>query len=111
MRVSPAEIRVEVDARGARVPIPGALALKVRKAVLPDDALPGASRWYDPFVPLQQAELGTRVLNRYSAPVLHYVWSEQEPATSGYYGRFVFYSRGPAPAPFCVRLRAPAQVI
>lgn len=93
LRVSPAEIRMEVDAGGASVQIPGTLALEVRKAVLPEDALPGAARWYDPFVPLEQAELATRVLSRYSAPDFHYVWSEQEPATSGYYGRFVFYSR------------------
>lgn len=93
LRVSPAGIRMEVNARGARVHIPGTLALEVRKAVLPDDAVPGATRWDDPFVPLQQAELGTRVFSRCSAPDFHYVWSEQEPATSGYYGRFVFYSR------------------
>lgn len=93
LRVGSAEIRMEVGAGGASVRIPGTLALEVRKAVLPEDALPGATRWYDPFVPLEQAQLGTRVLSRYSAPDFHYVWSEQEPATSGYYGRFVFYSR------------------
>ncbi len=93
LRISPAEIRMEVEPAGARVYIPGTLALEVRKAVLPDDALPGASKWYDPFVPLEEAELGTRVLSRYSAPDFQYVWSDHEPTTSGYYGRFVFYSR------------------
>jgi hypothetical protein len=93
LRVSPAEIRMEVEPGGARVHIPGTLALEVRKAVLPDDALPGSTRWYDPFVPLEEAELGTRVLSRFSATDFQYVWSDHEPATSGYYGRFVFYSR------------------
>ncbi|MEJ5366973.1 MAG: DUF1326 domain-containing protein [Bryobacteraceae bacterium] len=93
LRVSSAEIRMEVEPGGARVHIPGTLALEIRKAVLPDDALPGATRWYDPFVPLEEAELGTRVLSRFSAADFQYVWSDHEPTTSGYFGRFVFYPR------------------
>jgi len=93
LRVAAAEIHMEYDARGARVHVPGTLALEVRKAVLPDDALPGATRWYDPFVPLVEAELGTRVLSRFSGRDFNYVWNEAEPATSGYYGRFVLYPR------------------
>lgn len=54
LRVGSAEIRMEVDAGGASVQIPGTLALEVRKAVLAEDALPGATRWYGPFVPLEQ---------------------------------------------------------
>lgn len=93
LRVSQAEIRMEIGPQGARVVAPGTLALEVRKAVLPEDALPGAARWYDPFVPLAEAELGTRVLSRFSARDFSFVWNEREPATSGYYGRFVFHLR------------------
>ncbi len=93
LRASAAEIFMAVGPDGARVHIPGTLALEVRKAVLPDDALPGATKWYDPFVPLEEAELGTRVVSRYSAGDFQYVWNIREPATSGYYGRFVFYPR------------------
>lgn len=93
LRVAQTSIDMEVGSGGGRVRIPGTLALEVRKAVLPDDALPGATRWYDPFIPLAEAELGTRVLSRYSAPDFGYIWNEHEPATSGYYGRFVLYPR------------------
>ncbi|GIU73635.1 MAG: hypothetical protein KatS3mg004_0722 [Bryobacteraceae bacterium] len=93
LRVAHTQIEMEVHGNGGRVRIPGALALEVRKAILPDDALPGATRWYDPFVPLQEAELGTRVLSRFTAPDFGYVWNDHEPATSGYFGRFVLYPR------------------
>lgn len=93
VRTAQTEIQMEVTGEGARVYVPGTLALEVRKAVLPDDALPGATKWYDPFVPLAEAELGTRVLNRFSARDFNYVWNEKHPMTSGYYGRFVFYPR------------------
>jgi hypothetical protein len=93
LRTAHAPIDIEVTRDGARVHIPGELALEVRKAVLPDDALPGATKWYDPFVPLAEAELGTRVLSRYTARDFNFVWNEKHPMTSGYYGRFVFYPR------------------
>ncbi|MFZ5927558.1 MAG: DUF1326 domain-containing protein [Acidobacteriota bacterium] len=93
LRTSQVEIQMEVGPEGARVHVPGTLALEVRKAVLPEDALPGATKWYDPFVPLAEAQLGTRVLSRFSARDFNFVWNEREPATSGYYGRFVFYPR------------------
>jgi hypothetical protein len=93
LRVSHATIQMEVHAEGARVEVPGILALEVRKAVLPEDALPGATRWFGPFVPLVDAELGTRLLSRFSAPDFRFVWNEREPATSGYYGRFVLHPR------------------
>lgn len=93
LRASQAEIQMEVGAENARVSVPGTLALEVRKAVLPEDALPGATKWYDPFVPLAEAQLGTRVQSRFSARDFNFVWNEREPATSGYFGRFVFYPR------------------
>lgn len=93
LRVAHTDIEMEVAEAGARVRIPGALALEVRKAVLPDDALPGATRWYDPFVPLTEAELGTRLLSRFTARDFGYVWNDHEPTTSGYYGRFVLHPR------------------
>lgn len=93
LRASQAGIQMEVSPEKARVQVPGTLALEVRKAVLPEDALPGATKWYDPFVPLAEAQLGTRVLSRFSARDFNFVWNEREPATSGYFGRFVFYPR------------------
>lgn len=93
LRVAHTDIEMEVTEAGARVRIPGALALEVRKAVLPDDALPGATRWYDPFVPLAEAELGTRLVSRFMARDFGYVWNDHEPTTSGYYGRFVLHPR------------------
>jgi hypothetical protein len=93
LRVAETEIEMEVSSAGGRVRVPGALVLEVRKAVLPDDALPGATRWYDPFVPLEEAELGTRIVSRFMARDFGYIWNDHEPTTSGYYGRFVLYPR------------------
>lgn len=93
LRVIVTPMTVDVQEQGAHLAAPGLRAVDVPKAVLPDDALPGATRWYALFVPLKDAQLGTRVLNRLSARNFRFTWNDAEPATSGYYGRFIFYPR------------------
>jgi hypothetical protein len=88
-----AEIDMEVDAAGARVESPGLFAVEMRKAIPSQDSLPGAIRWFDPFVPLASYELGTTTVVRYSGPEFGLRWSRTAPATTGYYGAFVFYER------------------
>ncbi len=93
LRVAEAGLSIEVNGEGARLLAPGLAALSVRKAVLPEDALPGAIRWYDPFVPLRDPELGTTELSRYSGREFNFTWSRTEPSTSAYFGHFVLYMR------------------
>lgn len=93
LREVEAPLEIEVGAEGARLYSPGLMAVELRKAVLPQDALPGATKWYDPFVPMEETALGTVVLNRYSGREFNFVWNQSEPSTSGYFGRFVLHSR------------------
>lgn len=93
LREVEAPLEIEVGEETARLYSPGLVAVEMRKAVLPQDALPGATKWYDPFVPMEEAVLGTVVLNRYSGREFNFVWSVSDPATSGYFGRFVLHLR------------------
>jgi hypothetical protein len=56
-------------------------------------SLPGATRWFDPFVPVTQPTLGTTEVSRYSGREFNFIWSRTEPLTSGYFGRFVLHPR------------------
>jgi hypothetical protein len=86
-------VAIQVDDAAASVRVPGRLALQLRKAILPEDALPGAVRWFGPFFPLVDPVLATTILSRYSGDEFNYRWSRAEPGTNGYFGRFIIYSR------------------
>jgi hypothetical protein len=60
----------------------------MRKAVLPDDALQGATLWYDPFIPLTESTIATTLNNKYAGADFNNRWEDSEPGTNGYYGRF-----------------------
>jgi hypothetical protein len=59
----PIEFRREADRATLRVG--EMLTLTMRRAVLPDDVLQGATLWYDPFIPLVESTLATTLTNRY----------------------------------------------
>jgi hypothetical protein len=71
------------------------LNVEMRKAQLPEDALPGAIKWYDPFIPLNQYELGTTLNTAFKGTAFNHRWNVSEPGTRGYFGTFRFeISRG-----------------
>jgi len=67
--------------------------MTMRRARLPEDNLPGATRWYDSFLPMADGELGTTIINRWRGREFQFTWTREEPTTSGYYGTFVFFVR------------------
>ncbi len=67
--------------------------VSIRKARLPEDALSGARRWYDPFIPLENAVLGTILNNRYQGRDFDARWDVYDSGTSGYFGRFLLATR------------------
>jgi len=91
VRTEPVEF--EIAPSGASVASPGLFVMRMRKAILPDDNLPGATRWYDPFLPMAHGELGTTLMNRYLGREFNFTWTREEPTTSGYYGSFALYLR------------------
>ncbi|SRR5574340_1314448 len=62
--------------------------LDMRKARPVEDSLQGATLWYDPFIPLKDATLGTTLHVSYSGPEFRHKWSKDDPGITGYYGSF-----------------------
>lgn len=61
----------------------------VKRARLPEDAHPGSSRWYEPFVPLRNPSLATTLHYEYRGKDFGRQWREVSPPTiSGYFGSF-----------------------
>ncbi len=81
-------IQFQREADSATLSVGQMLNLTMRRAVLPDDVLQGATLWYDPFIPLVDATLGTTLNNKYWGGDFNERWAHSEPTTSGYYGRF-----------------------
>ena len=63
--------------------------VEIRKARLPEDAHPGSSRWYGPFVPVTDATLATTLYYKYSGGSFARQWWESEPGITAYLGRFI----------------------
>jgi len=82
----PIQFRREADS--ATLGVGEMLTLTMRRAVLPDDVLQGATLWYDPFIPLVEATLGTTLNNKYWGGDFDQRWQHSEPTTSGYFGHF-----------------------
>jgi hypothetical protein len=93
LAVRKAPIEFQISPGGASVVSPGLLEMRMRKARLPEDNLPGATRWYDAFLPMTTVELGTTIVNRWSGSEFRFTWSREEATTSGYYGAFVLFPR------------------
>lgn len=87
------EMELLRDEAGGGLRVPGLLRLEMRKARLPEDALPGAKPWFGPFSPMETAELATTEHVSYSGSEFHYTWSRSEPLTTGFYGTFALYMR------------------
>jgi hypothetical protein len=93
LAVRRATVDFRITPEGASVSSPGLFEMRLRKARLPEDNLPGATRWYDSFLPMADGELGTTLINRWSGREFNLTWSREEPTTSAYYGHFVFFPR------------------
>ena len=91
------DIEFAKSAKRAMFRVPGLVNVEMREAILPEDALPGALRWYDPFVPLTEYTLGTTLNTRYAGSDFNHKWDTSEPGTRGYFGSFKLDS-GPVPA-------------
>jgi hypothetical protein len=83
----PAPVVFEISANDASVTVADLVHLKMRKAVLPQDALPGAIKWFDAFVPMSQSTLAATLEVGYAANDFGEKWSKSEVSTSGYFGR------------------------
>ncbi len=70
------------------VEVPGIARVRARTAVLPQDAHLGASRWYEPFIPLTEATLATTSLYDYQGGDFSKHWQEPDAGITGYFGRF-----------------------
>ena len=82
------QIQFRREADSAALSVGQMLNLVMRRAVLPDDVLQGATLWYDPFIPLVESTLGTTLNHRYWGQDFDQRWEHSEPTTSGYFGRF-----------------------
>jgi hypothetical protein len=65
----------------------------MRKSRLPDDALPGARDWYDPFIPMTEMNLGTTLTDSYTGPGFNHRWTRYDQGVTGYYGTFTLQAR------------------
>jgi len=93
------DIEFSREADRAALTVPGLLNVEMRKAQLPDDALPGAIRWYDPFIALEEYELGTTLNTAYKGTEFNYRWNISDPGTRGYFGTFRLDGRKPSRVP------------
>jgi len=87
----PVSFHREPDAAGLAVG--EVVNVAMRRSRLPDDAMKGATHWYDPFFPLPDYTMGTTLFNSYQGRDFDRRWDLTEPAITGYYGRFSVPSR------------------
>jgi hypothetical protein len=87
----PVSFHREEDAAGFAVGEEVNVAM--RRSRLPEDAMKGATHWYDPFFPLAEFTMGTTLFNSYQGRDFDRRWDLTEPAITGYYGRFSLPSR------------------
>jgi hypothetical protein len=71
-----------------RLSIPNLVEVQARKARLPEDAHPGSSLWYQPFVPLRSSSLATALNYEYSGLDFQHQWQDLMPSINGYLGEF-----------------------
>lgn len=81
-------ITFERTAEAASVRLGSQGEVVMRKARLPEDALPGARDWYEPFVPMTEITLGTTLAESYSGPGFGHQWARFDQGVTGYFGAF-----------------------
>jgi len=91
--VYPASIHLEQAGDQAVLKVGDVVSLTMRKAQLPEDALQGAVLWFDPFIPLEDASLGTTLLYKYGGQDFDHRWEQRQPEVTGYFGKFTLVSR------------------
>lgn len=62
------------------------LQLEMRRARPETDALQGSVHWYDPFIPMSEATLGTTLRSKYAGGEFSHRWDWSDPGITGYYG-------------------------
>jgi hypothetical protein len=91
--VHSASIEFRREAAGAALRVGDLLHVEMRKARPVEDSLQGALLWYDPFIPLQEATLGTTLHVDYNGRDIGLMWRRDDPGITGYYGTFQLQPR------------------
>ncbi len=88
-----APIRFEMGPDRANVRLADTV-VALRRAVLPTDAHPGSSLWYDPFIPLSNRTLAVTLHNEFWGEGLRHQWrTTYPPAITGFFGSFSLAAR------------------
>ena len=91
--VHPASIEFRREAGGAVLWVGNLLNVEMRKARLVEDSMQGAILWYDPFIPMREATLGTTLHVDYNGRDIGLMWRRDQPGITGYYGTFQLQPR------------------
>lgn len=62
------------------------LNLEMRRARPERDAMQGATHWYDPFIAVREATLGTTLRTKYAGGEFSHRWDWSDPGITGYFG-------------------------
>ena len=86
VRATPISFRMDEDQANVRL---ADTTLMVRKARLPEDAHPGSSQWYDPFIPMSQQSLAVTLHNEFWGEGFGLRWRMTYPPNiTGFFGSF-----------------------
>jgi len=88
IQVHAAPVDLNREAGGATLRAGDLLSLNMRRARPVEDSLQGATLWYDPFIPISPATMGTTLHVDYGGDELNLRWSRDEAGITGYYGAF-----------------------
>jgi hypothetical protein len=91
--VHAASIEFRREAAGAVLRVGTLLSVEMRKARPVEDSLQGALLWYEPFIPLREATLGTTLHVDYDGRDIGLMWRRDDPGITGYYGTFQLQPR------------------
>jgi hypothetical protein len=86
--VQVASIEFRRESTGAVLRAGKLLNVEMRKARPVEDSLSGAILWYDPFIPMREATLGTTEHVEYNGRDIGIRWRRDDPGVTGYYGTF-----------------------
>jgi hypothetical protein len=86
VHAAPIEFRREPG--GAFLRVGNEVNLEMRKARPVEDSLQGAILWYDPFIALEEATLGTTLNVKYVGADFGHRWDRSDAGITGYYGAF-----------------------